>query len=189
MPPLAQAAFVSEWLASRGATGAGADATGVSFLDLSSFDRDDASERLAEAVRSGLPSWRAALRRAPSSGAPAVLILSLSARRCVSLLPHLAVFGCRVGKLFAKHVKDRRGGGVAGPRIAVGTPQRVHALVEAGKLPLAGLKLLFVDASWRDVKGFSVFEQRDAAEDLRCLLSAGGLRTELDAGRTTVGLW
>jgi len=49
------------------------------------------------------------------------------------------------------------------PRIIVGTPNRIHALVDKGSLSLDQCKMLVIDMS-RDVKKMSVLDAKDTGQ-------------------------
>ena len=105
-------------------------------------------------------------------GAPAVIIVTLSAARAAQMLKPLAAFHGRVAKLFGKHftvaaaAASLRGAPVA---LAVGTPHRLSALLAAGALSLARARLVVLDAR-RDVKGFSLLDHPNLKDDFAALL-------------------
>jgi hypothetical protein len=104
---------------------------------------------LAEGGRwKAVVGWKTAGIRLPKA-APAILILTHSAGRAADMLKHLAVFNCRVAKLFAKHMKpeEQRQALQSGPAtpLAVGTPHRVLSLADAGALSLESIELVVWD--------------------------------------------
>ncbi|CAI5512871.1 unnamed protein product [Closterium sp. Naga37s-1] len=83
------------------------------------------------------------------AGSPVVLIVSASAVRCVDLLRACKGVGrgCRVAKLFAKHLKvEEQVEMLKGPvHIAAGTPNRLLKLLSSGALRLACLRVVVLD--------------------------------------------
>jgi superfamily II DNA/RNA helicase len=106
-------------------------------------------------------------------GRPWVIVLASGAVRCCALLKQLAPLRLEIAKLFAKHMKmtqQRQQLEQRPVKIAVGTPQRVAALLEEGALSLADLRCIIFDAHL-DAKNFSV------------LNAMGGI------GEAAVGVW
>ena len=135
---------------------------------------------------------------------PMVLIISLSARRCVELQKQLAFLKLPVAKLFAKHMNvddqvkllkgektaDKGGGkGKKASRcfsIGVGTPGRLLALLRhgndglpnTGALRLSHTELVVIDCH-EDSKGFNVCTLKDTAKELMEFMKEGVV-SELD---------
>eukprot|EP00164_Ancoracysta_twista_P003945 GFYU01005288.1.p1 GENE.GFYU01005288.1~~GFYU01005288.1.p1 ORF type:complete len:370 (-),score=107.08 GFYU01005288.1:1088-2080(-) len=100
-----------------------------------------------------LPRWKTDLCHAgarKSTGSPTLLIVTHSAVRAVEVIKCLDVFKshCKVGKLFAKHMKvDQQQHYLASEKlcIAVGTPSRLQQLCESGHLKLDATPMLLFD--------------------------------------------
>lgn len=130
---------------------------------------------------------------------PMILIISLSARRCVELQKQLSYLKLPVAKLFAKHmnVEDQvdmlkggksgdKGGGGKGKKssrcfgIGVGTPGRLLTLlrhgndgtVNSGALKLNHTELIIIDCH-QDGKGFTVCTLKDTAKELMEFMKEG----------------
>lgn len=155
---------------------------------------------VARVIRSAYPGWKGVFGPdAPrpkkgkggggdgSSGAeprpqPQVLVLTYSANRAADMLKPLGAFGCRVAKLFARHLsleeqKEVLSGGPPCP-IAVGTPNRILKLIEDGALALhhatlppppagstAASPLLVVVDAHADFKGFTLLTHPNLRDD------------------------
>lgn len=135
---------------------------------------------------------------------PMILIISLSARRCVELQKQLSFLKLPVAKLFAKHMNvddqvkllkgekasDKGGGkGKKASRcfgIGVGTPGRLLALLRhghdgaanTGALRLNHTELVVIDCH-EDSKGFTVCTLKDTAKELMEFVKEGVV-SELD---------
>jgi hypothetical protein len=143
---------------------------------------------------------------------PMVLIISLSARRCVELQKHLSFLKLPVAKLFAKHmnVEDQvqmlkggksvgKGGGKGKSAgkcygIGVGTPGRLLALlrhgnngaVNSGALRLNHTEVIIIDCN-EDSKGFTVCTLKDTSKELMDFMKEGVV-SELDRRKDKIKL-
>lgn len=109
-------------------------------------------------------SWKKILCEAKLSegineGAPAVLVISVSALRSLELLRGLKPLTreCRPVKLFAKHMKVEEQVALLKGRvnIACGTPSRIKKLIDIDALSLSRLAVVVLDMH-RDAKGYSL---------------------------------
>lgn len=99
---------------------------------------------------------------------PCVLIVSISALRCVAILKQLSILNLRAAKLFAKHMQVPDQIAMLEKTIypiAVGTPNRLLKLAEAGALDLGTTELVVIDC-YEDQKKFTVCTMNDTAPDL-----------------------
>lgn len=130
---------------------------------------------LVPAVKACLPGWKQVFGYLPSphsgprpKGSPAVLIVCPSARRAADLLKPLAAFKTRIGKCFAKHLKEHEQVAMlqTGPpiTIAVGTPHRLNRLCDIGALSLSSCALVLFDCH-PDQKGYSILDAFATKED------------------------
>ena len=142
---------------------------------------------------------------------PMILIISLSARRCVELQKQLSYLKLPVAKLFAKHMKveeqvellkggkigDKGGKGKKTTKcygIGVGTPGRLLALlrhghdgaVNSGALRLNHTELVIIDCN-EDSKGFTVCTLKDTAKELMDFMKEG-IVNELDKRKDKIKL-
>jgi len=127
------------------------------------------------AVSLGLgPSWRAMLNKPMEErGCPLVLVLCSGAKRAAEVINSLSQrVHCRISKLFAKHFKVTEQVETLAKHhypIAVGTPNRVHTLLELGALCLRSTLVVLVDLK-EDAKQFSTLTLDGVREDLYKLL-------------------
>ncbi|KAJ6821305.1 protein CMSS1 [Iris pallida] len=95
-----------------------------------------------------------------NGGAPAILVISVSALRSLELLRGLKPLTreCRPVKLFAKHMKVEEQVALLKGRvnIACGTPSRIKKLIDIDALSLSRLAVIVLDMH-RDAKGYSLF--------------------------------
>uniref|UniRef100_H3H2I1 Uncharacterized protein n=1 Tax=Phytophthora ramorum TaxID=164328 RepID=H3H2I1_PHYRM len=103
---------------------------------------------------------------------PYFLILCSSALRCVEVIKHLTPFKCRVGKLFAKHMKVAEQATQLAKTylpMAVGTPARVKKLLEMDALSLQHTTHVIFDME-KDKKQLTVLELKDTVTEMVDLL-------------------
>ncbi|KAL3797819.1 hypothetical protein HJC23_006857 [Cyclotella cryptica] len=147
-----------------------------------------------------IPSMKR-LKNWKHSHSPMILIITLSARRCVDLQKQLTFLKLPVAKLFAKHMSvesqvamltggsSGKNGGKRGKEqkgsgkcygIGVGTPGRLLTLLrhgsdganKLGALRLNHTELIIIDCH-EDSKGFTVCTLKDTAKELMDLMKEG----------------
>ncbi|RLN86934.1 hypothetical protein BBJ28_00010511 [Nothophytophthora sp. Chile5] len=131
-------------------------------------------ELLPAYIHHFMPKWK---REFAGKGkrldkSPYFLVLCSSALRCVEVLKHVASFKCRVGKLFAKHMKVSEQGEQLSRiffPIAVGTPARVKKLLETDALSLKHTTHVIFDME-KDKKQLTIMELKDTATEMMDLL-------------------
>ncbi|RLN71917.1 hypothetical protein BBJ28_00015913 [Nothophytophthora sp. Chile5] len=131
-------------------------------------------ELLPAYIHHFMPKWK---REFAGKGkrldkSPYFLVLCSSALRCVEVLKHVASFKCRVGKLFAKHMKVSEQGEQLSRiffPIAVGTPARVKKLLETDALSLKHTTHVIFDME-KDKKQLTIMELKDTATEVMDLL-------------------
>eukprot|EP00980_Cylindrotheca_fusiformis_P007264 scaffold1525_cov142-Cylindrotheca_fusiformis.AAC.64 len=99
---------------------------------------------------------------------PLVIVISISARRAVSVLKELSPFNVRVAKLFPKQGSIEEQASLLQSTcmpIAVCTPHRLLALVEEESISLSDTQLIVIDTH-QDAKKFSVDTLPDTAPHL-----------------------
>ena len=109
----------------------------------------------------------------------------------LELLKELPDFnrGCRVAKLFSRHIKPEEQAATlaAAPvAVAVGTPARLDKLIAMGALSLARCELLVLDLS-RDLKQRCLLDIPETKRDTWALWRAH-LAARVAAGHTRVAL-
>jgi U3-containing 90S pre-ribosomal complex subunit len=128
-------------------------------------DLDDLPSRIKELLffaggwRANL-NWKGPKSIPPPSASPVLLIITYSAVRAAAMLKPLSTFGVRIAKLFGKHLAIADQIAILnGPpvTIAVGTPHRINALLNAKALKLDRLCLIVIDTR-KDIKGFTLLD-------------------------------
>jgi protein CMS1 len=110
--------------------------------------------------------------RPKSKKSPRIIILCLSARRCVAVLKDIAPLRLRVAKLFPKQgsIEDQsKQLETIDFGLAVGTPHRVMQLIDNGSLSLDDTAFVGLD-TFENEKSFSVYTLPDTAADTQALL-------------------
>ena len=144
-----------------------------------------------------IPSMKR-LKNWKHSNSPMILIVSLSARRCVELQKQLSYLKLPVAKLFAKHMNvedqvEMLNGGKNGDKggkgkksrcfgIGVGTPGRLLTLLRyenngaanSGALRLNHTEVVILDCH-KDSKGFTVCTLKDTAKELMEFMKEGAV--------------
>lgn len=148
------------------------------FLTLPSQHNTGADNRIISTIDLAFPS-RSDLLRLPEATeegccSPSVLVVCSGARRGCDVINSLSRnFKCKIGKLFAKHFRIQDQIEILKSThfpLAVGTPNRLHKLVEMGALCLSQTVLVLVDMS-EDVKGFNVMSLSDTKKDFYSFMS------------------
>ncbi|KAI9506428.1 U3-containing 90S pre-ribosomal complex subunit-domain containing protein, partial [Coemansia spiralis] len=102
-------------------------------------------------------------------GAPQVLVICSSALRVIDLVKQLRPLTKRaVLKLFSRHIKISEHQKLLKSTaldIAVGTPNRIHKLLDEGDLKVNRLRLVAIDC-WQDEKMRVVIDMDDTRADL-----------------------
>ena len=96
-----------------------------------------------------------------------------------------------VAKLFARHFKLKEHVEWLASHvtpIAVGTPQRVQALIAADALHLDGLEALIIDQTWVDAKQRTVFDTPETRDELLKLLASESVNNLLKRSSKPVKL-
>ena len=94
-------------------------------------------------------------------------------------------------KLFAKHIKQAEQEQMLKDRpyaLAVGNPNRITRLIEAGALSLERTELLVLDTSFKDKKGFTLLNVHGTTDDL-CELYQDHCRAQVEDGRLRVAFF
>lgn len=140
------------------------------------------------------PKWKKMMTTSASEepGTPLMLLVCPAALRAASLNRDIQEFkrGCRVAKLFAKHMKLAEQEkflkkGVI--HMGIGTPNRIQALVECGALKLTALSHVVLDWSWRDSKLRRLADVPEVRDDTFKLLTKH-LIPLVRSGKTKISL-
>ncbi|KAJ1665418.1 Protein cms1 [Coemansia sp. RSA 1813] len=127
----------------------------------------DTGSYLEDLVRTAVPNTMG--KSKITFGAPQVLVICSSALRVIDLVKRMRPLTQRtVLKLFSKHIKIAEHKKIlksAPVDIAVGTPNRIHKLLQDGDLKANRLRLVVVDC-WQDDKMRVVIDMDDTRADL-----------------------
>ncbi|KAI9813507.1 MAG: hypothetical protein M1832_006305 [Thelocarpon impressellum] len=165
------------------------------FQDTSAWQERRSDEHLPDFLEHFSAGKASKLASAPKAkGSPHTLVITDAGLRAANLTRALRKFQTKdatVAKLFAKHiklkdavdfVKETRMG------IAVGTPARLSALLDAESLSLSKLERIVVDASHIDQKKRSIFDMREIFLPLVSLLNRPLLKERYTASDRHVDL-
>ncbi|KAL6777808.1 hypothetical protein ACKKBG_A15725 [Auxenochlorella protothecoides x Auxenochlorella symbiontica] len=177
----------ADWLWDRYRAESGASELERQGLTAGCFAPAHPSEWLEESLAS-LPEQAAFLGRGGQHvpvGSPAVLVVTGAAIRAVSLIRQMPAVNkaCKVGKLFAKHFKQAEQEAVLSStvmHVAVGTPNRLIKLIEAGALKLGRLRYVVVDVAM-DAKKRTVLDMAETKSDFWTLF-ASHLKPKFESG-------
>ncbi|CAG8452422.1 6769_t:CDS:2 [Paraglomus occultum] len=133
------------------------------------------------------------LKERPSetgNGSPLIIIIAISAARSVKLRRAMIEYkssNIKIAKLFGKHFKfkdQEKFLELNFINIAVTTPERILKMVNDSKsLDLSRLKYIIIDATWKDVKERSVFD--DGCKELMLLFANSLLLEKIKVKKET----
>lgn len=136
------------------------------------FDSDQ--NNLETYIKTAITSHKR-MRRWKTHHSPMVLIMSSSTQRCLTLLQDLSTMNVRIAKLFSKHLTltDQVNMMIDVPyAVAIGTPNRIHKLLEYSEenkssrgLLLEDTELIILDC-YLDHSKYTLFTRKDTALDL-----------------------
>nr|XP_020465156.1 protein CMSS1 isoform X2 [Monopterus albus] len=142
---------------------------------------NDLTHSLSSYLKQICPKWAKIQKQHTEKSSVVLLIICSSALRAIELIKQLTTFKgeAKAVKLFAKHIKIEEQvkllqKGVT--HIGVGTPGRIHALLEKEGLNLQALRYLVLDWNWRDQKLRRMVDIPEVKLDLMKLLEIGILK-------------
>lgn len=145
---------------------------------------ESATKKLSPFVRAlsaTLPNYRKLLTaegckdvKSEDFGSPLVVIVTASAIRATEIIQglHAKIHHCKLAKLFSKHIKITEQIATLAASyhpIVIGTPHRLHQLIELGALSLNKTQLLMVDFT-ADIKNFTILTLPGVNQDFGKLL-------------------
>lgn len=145
---------------------------------------ESATKKLSPFVRAlsaTLPNYRKLLTaegckdvKSEDFGSPLVVIVTASAIRATEIIQglHAKIHHCKLAKLFSKHIKITEQIATLASSyhpIVIGTPHRLHQLIELGALSLNRTQLLMVDFT-ADIKNFTILTLPGVNQDFGKLL-------------------
>jgi protein CMS1 len=165
------------------------------FLHDDSFIHTGDTTNLPQYISDAIGDWSeiSRLSKPSKKGAPFLIIVTPSAKRAVDLIRAMSEMKGKsvVAKLFAKHFKLEEQGGFLKSHvcdIGVGTPHRIHKLVEQGSLQLKQLLYLVIDWTWQDAKQRTISSIPEVCNDL-CQLLHHDIIPRVKEGHVTIGLF
>ena len=129
------------------------------------------------AILTGIPKFKAMMKKRNSEidvrGHPLIVIVTMSAIRATEIVASISnKLNCKIAKLFAKHIKIQEQIEYLNRDvypIAIGTPHRLHKLLELGALSLTKTRIIILDTQV-DMKQFSLFTLPGVKEDFALLM-------------------
>jgi len=129
------------------------------------------------AILIGIPKFKAMMKKRNSEvdvrGHPLIVIVTMSAIRATEIVASISnKLNCKIAKLFAKHIKIQEQIEYLNRDvypIAIGTPNRLHKLIELGALSLSKTRIVILDTQV-DMKQFSLFTLPGVKEDFALLM-------------------
>lgn len=129
------------------------------------------------AILIGIPKFKAMMKKRNSEidvrGHPLILIVTMSAIRATEIVASISNrLNCKIAKLFAKHIKIQEQIEYLNRDIypiSIGTPHRLHKLLELGALSLSKTRIVILDTQV-DQKQFSLFTLPGVKEDFTILM-------------------
>lgn len=146
------------------------------FFDCKANSNENITCPFINAILSGLPKFKAMIKKRSDvdvRGHPLILIITMSAIRATEVVASISnKLNCKIAKLFAKHIKIQEQIEYLNKDvypIAIGTPHRLHKLLELGALSLSKTRLVIMD-SQLDQKQFSLFTLPGVKDDFALLM-------------------
>lgn len=154
---------------------------------------NDMTHSLSSYLKEICPKWAKVQKQHTEKSAVVLLIVCSSALRTIELIKQMTAFKgeAKVLKLFAKHIKVEEQVKLLQKsitHIGVGTPGRLHALIQKEGLNVQGLRFLVLDWNWRDQKQRRMMDVPEVKSDMLKLLDAG-IINGCREGRVKVGLF
>ncbi|KIW03904.1 uncharacterized protein PV09_04747 [Verruconis gallopava] len=168
-----------------------------SVRDTSSWDKPRTLDNLPSFVREFADKDENLELAKQDPGCPHTIVVAAAGIRAADLTRALRVFqskkesGGKVTKLFAKHIKLKEA--IEECRktrisLGVGTPQRIHDLLEDGALSAKHLKRIIIDASYIDQKKRGILDMKETEIPLVKLLTRKDLRERYEDATSPVKL-
>lgn len=148
---------------------------------------------LSEYLNNVIRDWTSLKSESKEKNTCSVLLVTSSAKRAVDLNRDAQKFKgkCSSAKLFAKHMKLKDQISFLGKKkidFAIGTPNRIGAIIGAGALNISKTRYLILDWNWRDVKKRRMIDLPELEKDLFALLKDHFLPL-LENSKMKIGLY
>ncbi|KIW25170.1 uncharacterized protein PV07_10831 [Cladophialophora immunda] len=164
------------------------------FVDTTSYGRDRVVANLPDFLERFATGGKEGLSTCNEVATPHTLVLAISGMRIADLIRQLRVFKTRdskVGKFMPKHMKFEMNAQFLRSNkvgIAVGTPERLNQLMEAGELKTEGLQRIVVDGSYQDEKKSTIFTNGQIFQPMVALLNLDSIRQRYGAEQNKIDI-
>ncbi|KIW96527.1 uncharacterized protein Z519_03596 [Cladophialophora bantiana CBS 173.52] len=152
------------------------------FLDTTSYDKDRVAANLPDFLVRFSIDGKDQLSTCDQVATPHTLVLTVSGIRTADLMRQLRVFktqDSKVAKFIAKHMKLEMNVEFLQKNkvgIAIGTPERMYQLMEAGAMKTEALQRIVVDGSYKDEKKNTIFTIGQIFQPMIALLNNDSIR-------------
>ncbi|KAI8097071.1 U3-containing 90S pre-ribosomal complex subunit-domain containing protein, partial [Halteromyces radiatus] len=166
--------------------------TPEAIVDNTKFKQEHTMDALPNYVKFAVMRHKNLNKKPTGLGSPMAIIVTHAAMRAADLSRGLKTLAttARIAKLFAKHIKIQEQADLLNNtaiHLAVGTPQRLLALIEQGHLKLDQLEVLVMDTDTS--KGnYNLMEQLSGREPLFTLLNTY-IAPRMQAGTSKLALF
>jgi len=155
---------------------------------------NDLTHTATSYLKTLVPHWKKLVKGLSEvKGSPLILVVCKSGQRAadfIRAIHELQVEGCKVAKLFAKHLKIEDQVKFLqkhSTHIGVGSPNRMQCLIENGALKLDHVKYVVLDWSDRDVKLQRLMDIKEVRSDVVALMIKH-IIPKLRTGSAKIGL-
>ncbi|KIW79139.1 hypothetical protein Z517_08979 [Fonsecaea pedrosoi CBS 271.37] len=164
------------------------------FLDTTSYTKERLAANLPDFLEQFSAGGKEGLSICEEVCSPHTIVLAMSGMRIADLMRELRVFksqGSKVGKFMPKHMKLEMNikflqSNKVG--IAIGTPERLNQLLEAGALKTHGLQRIVVDGSHHDEKRSNIFTIGQIFRPMVAFLNDDNIRQRYGAEQNKVDI-
>lgn len=154
-------------------------------------------ESLSKYLAACIPNWGQVVKQSAPSTKPRsclLLLVTVSAKRAVDVNREATEFKgkCVSAKLFAKHMKitdQMKLLNKGGAHFAVGTPNRISALIQQDALNAEETQYVILDWNWRDMKLRRMVDVPEIRKDLFELLRKYIVPAARTSGKLKIGLF
>ncbi|XP_072019535.1 protein CMSS1-like [Amphiura filiformis] len=164
--------------------------------DKSFLPSNSTSAPLSSYLKSCIPKWNNLVKKTKpvKPNACLLLLVTASAKRAVDLNRQGSEFKgqCVSAKLFAKHLKIQEQIKLLnknGAHFAVGTPNRISALIQTDGVKVEETFYVILDWNWRDVKLRRMVDMPEVRQDLLELLRKHIIPATRNSEKLRIGLF
>ncbi|KIY00072.1 uncharacterized protein Z520_03757 [Fonsecaea multimorphosa CBS 102226] len=164
------------------------------FLDTTSYKRARVAANLPDFLERYSAGGKEGLCTCDKVASPHTIVITISGMRIADLMRELRVFkskDSKVGKFMPKHMKLEMNVEFLQSNkvgIAIGTPERLNQLLEAGALKTGGLQRIVVDGSYQDEKRSTIFTNGQVFQPMVALLNDDSIRPRYGAAQNKIDI-